>query len=96
MAAAKQLISKYYPWPIEREQGADFDGQQTSNNRFSIDGEGGANVWKTLQEWEDEIGRVHTKWLEFIVEDVLLIEIHPLYIYKASCATELSFENILQ
>lgn len=41
MAAAKQLISKYYPWSTERERepGADFDRQQTSNNRFNTDWE---------------------------------------------------------
>lgn len=56
MAAAKQLISKYYRWPVERERerGADFDGQQASNNRLTIDrkerrgGEGGAPVYEKL------------------------------------------------
>lgn len=72
MAAAKQLISKYYPWPADREQGADFNGQQTSNNRFTIDGgrgEGrrGADVWKTLAEWGRGIRHVHMKWFEFIL-----------------------------
>lgn len=91
MAAAKQLISKYYRWPVERERarGADFDGQQASNNRLTIDrkerrgGEGGRQCMKNSAGMKRRVGHVHVKWIH---AGKMLIEIHPLYIYKASCA----------
>lgn len=94
MAAAKQLISKYYPWPIqrEREQGADVTDNTHQITGWLLTGSWGA-PWKTLQKWCG-IVRVHKKSFEFILGSVLLVDNYPLYIYKSSCTTRPDYLSI--
>lgn len=63
----------------EGRAGCWFDGQHTSNNRFTWNKKGEA--------WEDGLVPVHKKSFEFILESVLLVDNQPLYIYEPSCTT---------